>query len=310
MTGGQTSGYCTEEMDLKYRLFGVVLAPAMMPTTTRLDTMRDDLKPSKKSGSPESPAYLAPALEKGLDILELMSKSDIPLSQKDMAQRLGRSVGELYRMISCLVDRGYLVATDEKYNVTTKLFELAHHNPPMHRLLTEATPIMQKLSSDLDQSCHLTVYNSGRQVVIAKIDSPSGMGFSVRVGAELDVIVSASGRVLLAFQADETRQSRVDESARRRPDHADIQIFTTLDLVRARGFESIPSVQVRGLYAVAFPILNTRGNAIAALTVPYAERIDQIHRKPVAMVEELLGSAARDLSARIGGNPNRPDAMT
>ena len=299
----------TEETDLKRRLFRVVLGAEIMPATVSSGAMRDNTKPLKKAGSPESPAYLAPALEKGLDILELMSRSDIPLSQKDMAQRLGRSVSELYRMINCLVDRGYLVTSDEKYHVTTKLFELAHHNPPMHRLLTEATPIMQKLSSDLDQSCHLTVYNSGRQVVIAKIDSPSGMGFSVRVGAELDVIVSASGRVLLAFQADETRQFRIEESVRRRPEHADVQILTTLDLVRARGFESIPSVQVRGLYAVAFPILNTRGTAIAALTVPYAERIDQIHRKPVAMVEELLGSAARDLSIRIGGNPDRTDAM-
>lgn len=135
------------------------------------------------------------------------------------------------------------------------------------------------------------------------------LGFSVRVGAELDVIVSASGRVLLAFQADETRQFRVEESVRRRPEHADIQIGTTLDLVRARGFESIPSVQVRGLYAVAFPILNTRGNAIAALTVPYAERIDLVHRKPVAMVEELLGIAARELSIRIDGSPDHTNAM-
>lgn len=263
--------------------------------------MKDQTRPSKKGGAPDGPTYLAPALEKGLDILELLSRTEAPLGQKDIAKSLGRSVGELYRMITCLVDRGYLVARDEKYLVTTKLFELAHYNPPMHRLLTEATPIMQKLSNDLDQSCHLTVYNLGRQVVIAKVDSPSGMGFSVRVGAELDVIVSASGRILLAFQDAETRQLRIDECLRRCPDHADPQVPTTLEMIRARGFESVPSVQVRGLYAVSYPILNTQGHAIAALTVPYAERIDQRHRKPTSMVEELLGIAAGELSVRVGG---------
>jgi len=136
---------------------------------------------------------------------------------------------------------------------------------------------------------------------IAKVDSPSGMGFSVRVGAEFDVIVSASGRVLLAFQTDETRQFRIAESVKRRPDHDDPQILPTLDLIRARGFKSIPSVQIRGLYAVAFPILNTRGVAIAALTVPYAERIDQLHRKPISAIEGLLEAAAGDLSSRVGG---------
>ena len=263
--------------------------------------MNKQVPSTKRIPTEDGPAYQAPALDKGLDILELMSGSDVPLSQKDIAQRLGRSVSELYRMITCLVDRGYLVAGDDKYQVSTKLFELAQLNPPMHRLLVAATPIMQKLSSEIDQSCHLTVYNLGRQVVIAKVDSPSGMGFSLRVGAELDVLVSASGRVLLAFQDKETQKLRIDESVRRKPEHVDLQILTTLDTIRARGFESIPSVQVRGLYAMSCPILNTQGRAIAALTVPYAERIDLIHRKPVSMVEVQLGMAAQELTARVGG---------
>jgi DNA-binding IclR family transcriptional regulator len=263
--------------------------------------MTDKTRLLKKAAEPEGPAYAAPALEKGLDILELLCRTETPLSLKEIAQRLERSVGELYRMANCLAERGYLASIDDKYIVTTKLFELAHINPPTHRLLSEALPIMQKLSSDLDQSCHLTVYNQGRQIVIAKVDSPSGMGFSVRVGAELDVLVSASGRVLLAFQDLETRRLRIDESVTRRPDHADVQMNAVLEMVKTRGFESIPSVQVRGLYAVSYPILDTRSHAIAALTVPFAERIDQLHRKSITTVEEHLGIAARTLSARIGG---------
>jgi DNA-binding IclR family transcriptional regulator len=255
----------------------------------------------KKVAEPEGPAYAAPALDKGLDILELLCRTETPLSLKEIAQSLERSVGELYRMANCLVERGYLASIDDKYIVTTKLFELAHVNPPTHRLLSEALPIMQKLSSELDQSCHLTVYNQGRQIVVAKVDSPSGMGFSVRVGAELDVLVSASGRVLLAFQDLELRRLRIDESIARRPDHDDALTDAVLDKIMKRGFESIPSVQVRGLYAVSFPILDSRSHAIAALTVPFAERIDQRHRKSITTVEEHLGTAARALSVRIGG---------
>jgi DNA-binding IclR family transcriptional regulator len=164
---------------------------------------------------------------------------------------------------------------------------------------------MQKLSDDLDQSCHLTVYNEGRQIVIAKVDAPSGMGFSVRVGAELDVLVSASGRVLLAFQDEETQKLHLEESLHRRPDHADPQIAAMLHMIKGRGFESIPSIQVRGLYAVSFPILDSHGRAVAALVVPYAERLDQVHRKSIAIVEEMLGTAARTLTARIGGPDRR-----
>ena len=249
----------------------------------------------------EGPAYAAPALEKGLDILEMLCRSERLLSQKEIALELDRSVGEIYRMLACLVGRNYVVQVGDGYAATTKLFELAHVNPPTHRLLVEATPLMHKLSGDLDQSCHLTVYNQGRQIVIAKVDSPSGMGFSLRVGAELDVLVSASGRVLLAFQSSETRTLRIAESVRRRPSQAEPQIERTLDSVRACGFASMASVQVRGLFAVSFPILDTQVHAIAALAVPYAERIDQRQRKSIPAVEKALGAAARTLTERMGG---------
>ena len=264
--------------------------------------MKDDANENATVADAESRSYAAPALEKGLDILEALCRSAQPMSQKDIAQHLGRTVGEIYRMVACLVNRNYVTLVDENtYGVTTKLFELAHIHPPTQRLLFEATPIMQRLAGELDQSCHLTVYGQGKQVVLFKVDTPSGMGFAVRAGADLDVLISASGRVLLAFQDEETRKLRIEESLRRRPEQADPQIDSVLASIRAAGFESIPSVQVRGLYAVSFPILDAQGSAIAALTVPYAERIDQVQRKSIPEVTDALRLAARTLSARIGG---------
>lgn len=252
-------------------------------------------KPDKLTAST---ARAAPALEKGLEVLELLNRSEAPLSQKEIAEELGRSVGELYRMVLCLTERGYIVNVDDRFSVTTKLFELAHVNPPTARLLAAAEPIMHKLASDLEQSCHLTIYNHGRQLVVAKVDGPSGVGFSVRVGAELDVLVSASGRVLLAFQDDETRAMRVGET---KVAQQGFEIEEILDAVRDRGFESIPSGQVRGLHAVSFPVLNAGGHAMAALTVPYTDRIDQAAQLPVPAIEDALGVAAKALSNRMGG---------
>ena len=44
--------------------------------------------------------YSAPALEKGLDIIELLSKSSIGFSQAEIAKELKRSVNEIYRMLN------------------------------------------------------------------------------------------------------------------------------------------------------------------------------------------------------------------
>lgn len=260
------------------------------------------MAPKEKDTEAASPAYAAPALEKGLDILELFCSIDRPLTQKEIARQLGRTVGEIYRMLTSLVSRQYVSVYEDTYFLTTKLFELAHKNPPTHRLLFEAAPIMQSLSSDLDQSCHLTVYGAGRQVVIAKVDVASGMGFSVRVGAELELLVSASGRVLTAFQDPEVQQLRIKEGLMRQPKSEDPQLPQVLQAIRQRGYESAPSFQVRGLYAVSFPVRDSQGHAMAALTVPYADRIDQVSKKTVQDVEAALEQAALKLSERVAGH--------
>ena len=52
-----------------------------------------------------SKSYSAPALDKGLDILELLSSSDNGLTQAEIASRLNKSVNEIYRMLSTLRHR-------------------------------------------------------------------------------------------------------------------------------------------------------------------------------------------------------------
>jgi len=270
---------------------------------TKLDSMP---KPTNKSLSKTDvddagSTYSAPALDKGLDILELLSGTEKPLSQRDIAQRLGRSVGEIYRMLTSLVRRGYVRLVDDNYILTTRLFELAHSSPPTRRLLTEARELMEALSDTLDQSCHLTVWGRGRQVVIAKVDTPSGMGFSLRVGSELDVAVSVSGRVLLAFQDDRVRNLRIREMAQREPIAKVQDLLERLEAIRACGHDQARSVQVKGLQAVSFPIRDEEGHAMAALTVPYAERIDRRGSKSLADAREALRIAARELSLRVAG---------
>ena len=73
--------------------------------------------------------------------------------------------------------------------------------------------------------------------------------------------------------------------------------------MRARGFEFIASLQLNGLHAVSFPILDTQNHAFAALTVPYAKRLDQHRQKTISDVEVALGKVARLLTLRIGGRP-------
>src|ERR1035441_3836471 len=92
---------------------------------------------SREEKSPREGAerrYRAPALDKGLEILEYLAGQRMPLTQLEIAEGLRRSSGEIYRMLLCLEERGYLAREAEsgKFRLTLRLYELGHrHNPTM-----------------------------------------------------------------------------------------------------------------------------------------------------------------------------------
>ena len=259
-------------------------------------------KSDKKAGrDPENTrVYSAPALEKGLDILEMLCQSDTSLSQKEISGRLGRSVSEIYRMLSCLVRRNYVVNYNDTYSITTKLFQLSQIHPPTRRLLSEAMPVMEELARIVEFSCHLTVYNRGNQTVVASVETPNGMGFSIRVGAEVSIPLSASGRVLLAFQDPDTMELRIQETLSGYSDEEVRTFRKSLHDVAVQGFASLQSRQVQGLHAISFPILDINRHAIAALSVPMLPRIDGVRQASRAEVEAALRECAARLTQKIG----------
>ena len=247
----------------------------------------------------ENSAYSAPALDKGLDILEALCQCENGLTQQEIAARLGRNLGEIYRMLTCLVQRNYVANYGNVYTITSKLFQLSHFHPPTYRLLTEAMPIMEELSRAISFPCDLRVYNNGVQTVIASIQPPNGLGFMTRVGSEIAVAPSASGLVLVAFQDPFIIELRIRESLQN-ASGLEINIFqNVLKEVASKGFASIQSNQYAGLHAISFPILDINGFAVAAMTVPMLTRIDGTQQATKQEVEDKLRKSAANLSNKI-----------
>ncbi len=238
-------------------------------------------------------AYRAPALDKGLDILELVAAAPAPLGLAQLAEQLGRSKSEIFRMLRTLEERGYLGRDDaDRYALTTKLFALAMATPPVANLVAEAMPVMQHLAEDVRQSCHLAVASGPQIIVVARVESPDDMGFSVRVGHHRGLLDAGSGRVLLAFADPDTRAARLALLPARRGLHR------ALDEIAARGYEQAPSAAVEGVTDLACPVFDGTGaTAVASLTVPFVRlpgRSPDLHQ-----VRRRLQAAATELSETL-----------
>jgi DNA-binding IclR family transcriptional regulator len=247
--------------------------------------------------------YPTPALEKGLDILELFASTPEGLTVSEAARRLNRTVSEIFRMILCLEQRGYLAQSPnkERYHLTLRLFRLAQEHPPTKRLVTEALPIMHWLSHELRQSCHLGIIDGGHVVILAQVDSPESTGFYVKMGSKVDLMHAATGHVILAHQSEDSRERAIDEwrseTKRRKPADLDEHLAKIL----ARGHERRASYEVAGVVNISFPVLNVQGQAIAGLTVPYVKRIEDTIS--LTEVVSAMREASRKISEAMGATP-------
>jgi DNA-binding IclR family transcriptional regulator len=264
--------------------------------------MLERMSGRKRSSEEEArPKYSAPALEKGLDILELLSAESAPMSLAQIGQRLERTSGEIFRMLAALERRGYLVRgpRPEQYVLTHKIYELAHRHPPTKRLLACALPEMEVLARAVSQSCHLAVRHGEHALIVAQVDCPGFTGFAVRVGAQAPLTESCSGRVLLAFQAPEVRKSWLDGCSLSAGARGALE--GPLELLRGRGWNRQESNLHPGIVDFGAPVPDHEGRALAALTVPRLGSVQSATdesrliaqlRAAAAKIAECLGAGA------------------
>lgn len=240
--------------------------------------------------------YRAPALEKGLDIIELLAAEKSPLNIPTIAQRLKRSSGELFRMVQVLECKEFITMAENGtgYLLTNKLFALAIAEAPLRTLEEIALPIMRKLTHDIGQSCHIAVASEDQIVVITRIESPGDLGCSVRIGYRRKIAHATSGLVLFAYQTEDVRRVWL-KHCRLRGDAAD-SFIQRADVVRERGYLEAESHFTRDIVDLSAPIL--RGDtAVAALTIPFVHSTPLEVEMPQAV--EFVRAAARQISNEI-----------
>ncbi len=244
----------------------------------------------------EDDRYRAPALDKGLDILELLAATADGLSQAEIAKALQRTPNEFYRMLDRLVRRGYVRRNaGDRYELSLKLFELAHQRPPMHRMISQAMPVLRRFAQASEQAVHLVVRDRNILVVVAQVDGPGYWNLSIRVGSRMGLLNTGSGHVFLAYSSLEERRMML-EGQDIVADQITDQLNQRLAQVRTQGYENLPSAQVSGVLNLSVPILGPLGTIVAAITCPYTQRLDKADAASSEAALSLLQRAGREIS--------------
>lgn len=242
--------------------------------------------------------YRAPALEKGLDILEFLADQPVPRSQTEIGAALKRSQSEIYRMLACLEERGYVVkqAPSGSYRLSLRLFELAHRQSSTGTLRQAGLMPLDALAEETGQSVHLSVQHGNAVMVLIERMPTRHICLAVGEGTTLPLSRSTSGKVILGRMtpqrvADVLKSDlpyQTAPAARRRAVDAGIAE------ARRLGHLVTASDLTPGAVDVAFPVGVADTDTAAVVDMPFilpahgAERLKAAHVKAVRACAEQI----------------------
>lgn len=211
----------------------------------------------------------AQSVERALRVLQSFGAADLGISE--IAQRAELSLSTTHRLVRALVAAGLVVQDQrtDRYGLGPALVVLGRHAE--ERLgYGRALRALEGLAERTGESVNLGIRAGDDVLVVLDVASRQPLRFDQTPGSRVPVHTSAMGKCLLAFgssvrDAIETLPKLEAVTPRTITDRS--ALASELERVRERGWALNDEERVPGVRAVAAPVLDEHGRAIAAIAV-------------------------------------------
>ena len=251
----------------------------------------------------------APAVERALSILELLSVTKSGLTLPELNRRLGLPKSSTHCLLVTLERRGYLLRNNRthRYMFGLKLFSVANMALNGVELRERAACFLQSLMQRSRLTVHMAIIEDDEAVLIEKVEPPGLVRLATRVGKRLDLHCSAVGKCLLSYLPEEEFLHLVRDRGLTRNNENTITSIRKLKLqvaqIRRVGYSVEDEEGEIGCRCVGAPVFDYSGHVAAAISV--AGTTAQIRSEEFAYFGQLVRQTASDISEVLGFIPVR-----
>ena len=265
--------------------------------------MKTSVSRPAKAPKPKKPRpdYAVPALDRGLDVFELLASSETSLSLTEMASALGQTPSAVFRILNRLENRSYVVRhpVTGRYRLSLKLFELAHTHSPIEHITTISARPMREVAEAVRESVHLSALSNRRMVVLLDIGSSLRVRFTHEVGSRFSPVLTNSGRLILAYLSPEALEEHLAQD----PDYTQLStaeregFLEELKKIRRNHYAVSSSEERAGMKDIAVLVGNPAVGATAALAIAClggGKSSSEINRL-ISELQECAGKITKEL---------------
>jgi IclR family KDG regulon transcriptional repressor len=159
----------------------------------------------KREARPAGRNHLIASAAGTLQVLEFVGNARGPVQLTTVVDATGKPKGTVHRMLSTLVNTGYLVQDREtsQYSLTLKLWRLGASSAGRLDIVKIARPWLERLVEVTDETVHLSMLDpSGGIVYISKVESPRSIRVQTQIGQLSPAWCTATGRSMLALNPE------------------------------------------------------------------------------------------------------------
>lgn len=259
------------------------------------------------SKSSESDKYNVPGLEKGLEIIERLSKYPEGHTLGELCEELGIAQTTAYRMLSTLVRKEYLLFDEsgKRYRLSQKLLALGQSAFRKNSLLEAVLPRLRELRDNVSETTCFGVLSGDQGVLIEQVQGDSAFCHVLSPGKLFELHCSAPGKAILAFLPKVERERYIAKMAFTRyndrtitnADDFRVELITVLN----GGYALDNEEELGGVMCIGAPILNHIGYPCGAIwTTGPKDRIMNIGLDHyVKAVKAVAQSVARDMGYNV-----------
>jgi IclR family KDG regulon transcriptional repressor len=253
----------------------------------------------------------AKTLQKGLELLLLLGERDARLGAMTLSKLLRMPRSTTYRLLRTLKDSAFVEADSSQrgtYTLGPAILRLAEAARGRISIIDCARPEMEQLQKVTSESVGLHVIRGNQSVCVARLDSSRQVKLSFQLWTGNYLHAGAPAKLLLAHAGEGRLKAVVGEvglpALTGRTIVSPAKLERELQAIREAGFAISYGEVDADAVAVAAPILNSSGFAVAAISVAGpAARIDQ--GKAEAFAELVKGAASR-ISEEMRSRPISP----
>ncbi|OAP36810.1 IclR family transcriptional regulator [Sinorhizobium glycinis] len=208
---------------------------------------------------------------RGLTVIEAFGEAQPRLSIAEASKRTGLDRATVRRSLLTLSELGYADYDGKFFTLTPKILRLGHAYLSATPLPAIVQPYLDQLSEKAGQSASASVLDGTEVVYVARASQRRVMSINLVPGSRLPAYCASMGRVLLAALPEaQAREilSRTELKANTPRTKTDPEeLVAELRKVREQGYAVIDQELELGLCSIAVPLMNARGQVVAALNI-------------------------------------------